>query len=52
MADVTGADMRGANLSGTDLSATIFLTQSQLDAAKGDPGTRVPPSLTRPAHWH
>ena len=50
-ADFTGADLRGADLSGADLSGSIFLTQSQLDAAKGDPGTRLPPQLTRPAHW-
>ena len=50
-ADLTGADFRGADLSGADLSGSIFLTQSQLDAATGDSGTKVPPSLTRPAHW-
>jgi uncharacterized protein YjbI with pentapeptide repeats len=50
-ADLTGADLRGADLSGADLSGSIFLTQSQLDAARGDGGTRLPPSLTRPAHW-
>ena len=50
-ADLTGADLRGADLGGTDLTASIFLIQSQLDAAKGDPDTRVPPSLHRPAHW-
>ena len=51
MADLTGADCRGADLSAADLSGSIFLTQSQLDAAKGDLDTRLPPSLTRPAHW-
>jgi uncharacterized protein YjbI with pentapeptide repeats len=50
-ADLTGADLRGADLTGADLGASIFLTQSQLDAAKGDPATKVPPSLTRPPHW-
>jgi len=50
-ADFTGADLRGADLSGADLTGSIFLTQSQLDAAKGDPGTKLPPSLARPAHW-
>jgi uncharacterized protein YjbI with pentapeptide repeats len=50
-ADLTGADFRGADLSGADLGGIIFLTQSQLDAAKGDSGTKLPPSLTRPAHW-
>ena len=51
MADVTGADVRGADLGGADLTESLFLTQSQLDAAKGDTATRFPPSLTRPAHW-
>ncbi len=51
VADLTGADLRGADLSGADLADSIFLTQSQLDAAKGDAGTSLPPSLIRPAHW-
>jgi uncharacterized protein YjbI with pentapeptide repeats len=51
MADLTGADFRGADLSGADLTGSIFLTQSQLDAANGDLDTKLPPSLTRPAHW-
>jgi uncharacterized protein YjbI with pentapeptide repeats len=50
-ADFTGADLRGADVSGADLTESLFLTQSQLDAAKGDPGTRLPPSLISPAHW-
>jgi uncharacterized protein YjbI with pentapeptide repeats len=51
MADLTGADFRGANLSGADLTGSIFLTQSQLDSARGDRATHVPSSLTRPVHW-
>jgi uncharacterized protein YjbI with pentapeptide repeats len=50
-ADVTGADLRDTDLRGADLSGTLFLIQSQLDAATGDPSTRLPPSLTRPTHW-
>ncbi|MER7279967.1 pentapeptide repeat-containing protein [Dactylosporangium sp. NPDC000244] len=50
-ADVIGADLRGANLSGADLSGTLFLIQSQLDAAVGDASTKVPARLHRPAHW-
>ncbi|WP_329080312.1 MULTISPECIES: pentapeptide repeat-containing protein [unclassified Streptosporangium] len=50
-ADLIGADLRGADLSGADLTGSIFLIQSQLDAAKGDARTALPPSLTRPAHW-
>jgi len=51
VADLTGADVRGADLSGADLTSSIFLVQSQLDAAKGNRSTRLPPSLTRPRHW-
>ena len=50
-ADFTGADLRDASLRGADLTGSIFLTQSQLDAAAGDTATRLPPSLTRPTHW-
>ncbi|MGH3828652.1 MAG: pentapeptide repeat-containing protein [Pseudonocardiaceae bacterium] len=50
-ADFTGADVRGADLGGADLTESIFLTQSQLDAANGDMDTRLPPSLTRPTQW-
>jgi len=51
MADLTGADLRGADLSGADLADSLFLIQSQLDAARGDAATLLPASLTRPAHW-
>jgi uncharacterized protein YjbI with pentapeptide repeats len=50
-ADLTGADLRGADLRGADLTGSMFLTQSQIDAAAGDASTRLPPSLARPAHW-
>ncbi|HTJ38206.1 MAG TPA: pentapeptide repeat-containing protein [Dactylosporangium sp.] len=50
-ADVIGADLRGANLAGADLSTTMFLIQSQLDAAAGDASTKLPPRLSRPGHW-
>jgi uncharacterized protein YjbI with pentapeptide repeats len=50
-ADLAGADCRDADLSGADLTGSIFLVQSQLDAAKGDASTKLPPSRSRPAHW-
>ncbi|MER7457662.1 pentapeptide repeat-containing protein [Micromonospora sp. NPDC126480] len=50
-ADLTGADLRGADLRGADLSGAHFVHQSQLDAARGDRHTRLPPGRTRPAHW-
>jgi hypothetical protein len=51
LADLTGADLRAADLAGADLSDSIFLTQAQLDAARGDPDTKLSPARTRPAHW-
>lgn len=51
VADLIGADFRDADLSGADLTESIFLTQAQLNAAKGDADTKLPPSLTRPTHW-
>lgn len=51
LTDFTGADLRGADLSGADLAASIFLTQSQIDVARGNAATRLPPSLARPPHW-
>nr|WP_239131532.1 pentapeptide repeat-containing protein [Planobispora takensis] len=51
MADLIGADLRGADVSGADLTGSIFLTQAQVNAARGDGATKLPPSLSRPAHW-
>ncbi|WP_379154111.1 pentapeptide repeat-containing protein [Paenibacillus sp. sgz5001063] len=50
-ADLIGADFRDANLCGADLTGTLFLTQSQLNAAKGDASTKLPDALVRPEHW-
>ncbi|MFD1938968.1 pentapeptide repeat-containing protein [Nonomuraea mangrovi] len=50
-ADVIGADFRNADLGGADLRGCLFLTQSQLDAARGDAATRIPAAFTRPGHW-
>lgn len=50
-ADLLGADLRGADLSAADLDACLFLTQSQVQAARGDAATVLPSGLQRPAHW-
>jgi uncharacterized protein YjbI with pentapeptide repeats len=42
LADVTGADLRGADVRGADLATTLFLSPSQLEAARGDASTRLP----------
>jgi uncharacterized protein YjbI with pentapeptide repeats len=51
LADLTGADLRDADLSGADLTGSLFLTQAQLDAARGDALTRLPAGRTPPPHW-
>ncbi|GGE73317.1 pentapeptide repeat-containing protein [Priestia taiwanensis] len=51
MADFIGADLRDTNLRGADLTGSIFLTQVQVNAAKGNVQTKLPSSLVRPSHW-
>ncbi|MBU8714284.1 MULTISPECIES: pentapeptide repeat-containing protein [Brevibacillus] len=50
-ADLIGADLRDTDLRGADLTDSLFLTQAQLNAAKGDAATKIPLSFTRPEHW-
>lgn len=50
-ADLIGADLRDADLRGANLSESIFVTQSQINTAKGDSNTRLPISLARPIYW-
>lgn len=50
-ADLIGADLRDADLRGADLSQSLFLTQAQVNAAKGNAATKLPPLLQRPSHW-
>jgi uncharacterized protein YjbI with pentapeptide repeats len=50
-ADLIGADLRDAELTDADLTGAFFLTQPQLNAARGSAGTRLPGSVTRPVHW-
>ncbi|MGW7158004.1 pentapeptide repeat-containing protein [Paenibacillus taichungensis] len=49
--DLIGADLRDANLGGADLRGSIFLTQSQLNSAKGSADTKLPDHLNIPSHW-
>jgi hypothetical protein len=46
-----GADMRDANLKNTDLSECMFLTQMQINSAKGNLNTKIPINLSRPIAW-
>ncbi|MEU1128672.1 pentapeptide repeat-containing protein [Streptomyces sp. NPDC005900] len=50
-ADLIGADLRDADLRGADLTGALFLTQSQVNAARGDERTKLPRALARPGHW-
>ncbi|MDV5143633.1 pentapeptide repeat-containing protein [Streptomyces sp. SBC-4] len=51
LADLIGVDLRDADLSGADLTGALFLTQPQLNAARGNAATRLPAGFERPAHW-
>ncbi|WAU83623.1 pentapeptide repeat-containing protein [Streptomyces sp. Qhu-G9] len=50
-ADMIGADLRDTDLTDADLTGVLFLTQPQVNAAKGSAGTRLPASFIRPGHW-
>jgi uncharacterized protein YjbI with pentapeptide repeats len=50
-ADLIGADLRDADISGANLANSIFLTQAQLNTAKGDSHTKLPMMLVRPNYW-
>ncbi|MBO1268023.1 pentapeptide repeat-containing protein [Arthrobacter cavernae] len=50
--DLLGADFRDARLEGADLSKALYLTQPQLNAARGSCATLLPPDLEMPSHWH
>ncbi|MGH3413745.1 MAG: pentapeptide repeat-containing protein [Marmoricola sp.] len=50
-ADLLGADLRDADVCATDLSRVLFLTQPQVNAARGDTRTRLPEGRQAPKHW-
>lgn len=49
--DLLGADLRDARLDAADLSRALFLTQAQVNAARGDARTSLPSHIERPTHW-
>jgi len=49
--DLLGADLRDTDLSGADLSTALFLTQPQLNSARGSAATLLPAHLRRPLAW-
>ncbi|WP_066254564.1 pentapeptide repeat-containing protein [Neobacillus drentensis] len=51
VADLIGADLRDADLHGANLAGCLFLTQAQINSAKGDRTTKLPRALRIPDHW-
>lgn len=49
--DLLGVDLRDADVRGTDLRGALYLTQMQVNAARGDAATRLPQGFQRPRHW-
>ena len=45
------ADLRDAKVHKANLGDVLFLTQSQVNAMRGDAGTTLPDGIERPAHW-
>lgn len=54
-ADLTGANLRWAffinHVNGARLDEALYLTQGQIETAKGDWRTLLPPGLIHPDHW-
>lgn len=51
LADLLGTELLNANLAGADLSTALFLTQIQVNGARGDAATVLPDTITRPSHF-
>lgn len=50
-ATLLGADLRDTRLEGARLAGALFLTQPQVNAARGDATTALPAAIDRPASW-
>lgn len=50
-ANLIGADMRDTDISGANLSKALYLTQLQINSAKGDVNTKLPMNIERPSSW-
>ena len=50
-ANFLGADLRDANFKNADLQESVFLTQAQVNTAKGNAYTKLPKFITRPEIW-
>lgn len=51
-ANFLGTDMRDANVKNADMSQSLFLTQMQVNSAKGNSATKLPLYLSRPSSWN
>lgn len=49
--DFLGADMRDADICGADLRKSIYITQAQINSARGSEETKLPEYINRPGHW-
>ena len=49
--DLLGVDLRDADLCGADLAGAIYLTQMQVNGARGDALTTLPDGFERPSLW-
>jgi uncharacterized protein YjbI with pentapeptide repeats len=50
-ANLIGADLRVVDIRGANLIDSLFITQSQINNAKGDSNTRLPIRIERPRDW-
>lgn len=50
-ANLIAADLRDADIRGANLSNSLFLTQAQINVARGDDNTKLPKALSRPTYW-
>ncbi len=51
-ADLIGADLRDADIRGANLENSLFITQFQINTARGDSKTKLPMELNPPANWN
>lgn len=49
--DFLGADLIDTDITGSNLRNAVYLTQFQINSAKGDGKTVLPPTLQRPFNW-
>lgn len=50
-ANLIGADLRDCDIRGANLKNSVFLTQLQINTARGDSNTKLPETLVRPKYW-